>query len=168
LPNASTDGLDVLNPGWVSLMAVDTSTPFQYAAQASVQMRDEAVTMVEGLITQGQQHTASHAGLAEQSPLLQALKDAGLIGARSWGMNAGSQSYLFPRSGSLVLGGYDYNSIEGPMFNYSIANPNVLNDRPCPLQITLTEMSLTVANGNNTQQKDFLSGSNPLTVCIEP
>lgn len=168
LPNASTDGLDVLNPGWKSLLAIDSLTPFQYAAQASVQMRDKAVTMIEGLITQGQEHTASHLGLAEQSSLLQALKDAGLIGARSWGMNAGSQSYLFPRSGSLVLGGFDYNSINGPIFNYSIAQPDILNDRPCPLQVKLTEMTLNVTNGNNTQHKDFLSGTNPLTVCIEP
>jgi hypothetical protein len=84
LPSASTNGLDVLNPGWVSLMAVDTSTPFQYAVQASLQMRDAAVTgMVEGLITQSQQHTTSRLGLAEQSALLQTLKNSSLIGARS-------------------------------------------------------------------------------------
>jgi hypothetical protein len=170
LPPASTDGLDVLNPGWVSLMKVDAPIPFQFAAEAALQIRDESVTMIEGLITQGQQHTTSHIGLGEQSTLLQSLKDVGLIGAKSWGLNAGSQSYLFPRDGSLVLGGYDESSVDGPFFNYSIAKPNMLNNRPCPLQISITVMTLKVSNGNGsaTRTKDFFSVANKLPVCIEP
>jgi hypothetical protein len=83
-------------------------------------------------------------------------------------MNAGLQSFLFSRSGSLVLGSIDYNSINRPIFNYSIAQPDILNNKPCPLQVKLTEMTLNVTNRNNTQYKDFLSEVNPLTVCIEP
>lgn len=170
LPAASIDGLDVLNPGWVSLMKVDAPVPFQFAAQAALQIRDESVTTIEGLITQGQEHTTSHIGLGEQSTLLQSLKSGGLIGAKSWGLNAGSQSYLFPRDGSLVLGGYDESSVDGPFFNYSIAKPNMLNNRPCPLQISITDMTLKVSNGNGsaTQTKDFFSAANKLPVCIEP
>jgi hypothetical protein len=72
----------MLNPGWKSLIAIDSLTLFQYAVQASVHTRDKAVMMVEGFITQGQEYTTSYLGLAEQSSLLQVLKDAGLIGAR--------------------------------------------------------------------------------------
>lgn len=170
LPTASTDGLDALNPGWVSLTKVDTPVPFQYAAQAALQIRDESVTMTEALITQGQQHTTSHIGLGEQSTLLQFLEKMGLIAARSWGLNSGSQSYLFPRDGSLVLGGYDESSVDGPFFNFTIAKPNLLNGRPCPLQISITDMTLKVSNGNGsvTQTKDFFSNANKLPACIEP
>jgi hypothetical protein len=149
-------------------MAVDTSTPFQYASDAGVALRDESVTMIEGLITQGQQHTTSHIGLAEDSILLQSLKDAGSIGAKSWGLNVGSQSYLFPRDGSLVLGGYDQASVDGPFFSYNIAHPNMLNRRPCPLQIMVTQMTLKVQNANLTSEKDYIDVSNKLQVCIEP
>jgi hypothetical protein len=170
LPAASIDGLDVLNPGWVNLTAVDTPTPFQFAAQATLQMRDESVTMIEGLITQGEQHTTSHLGLGEESTLLQSLKDAGLIGAKSWGLNAGSQSYLDPRDGSLVIGGYDESSVDGPFFDYPIAKPNLLKHRPCPLQIHITDMTFTVSNENRSAvvTKGFLSAANDLPVCVEP
>lgn len=70
LPSAPIDGLDVLNPGWVSITRVDVPTAFQYAVRAAVQIADTSITMIEGLITQGQQHTGSHLGLAEVSTLL--------------------------------------------------------------------------------------------------
>jgi len=165
LPSAPTDSLPGLNPGWVSLMSIDTTVPWQYAVQAAVQLRDQTVTMIEGLITQGQQHTASHLGLAESSPLLQSLKDAGLIGARSWGLNAGSQSYSAPRVGSLVLGGYDEESIEGNFFSYDIPVPNPpLNNRPCPLKVKIVNMTLTVQNVSNS----MVGPANSLTACVEP
>jgi hypothetical protein len=170
LPSASTDGLAAKNPGWVGLMQTDTQTPFQYAAQAGLQMRDESVTMIEGLITQGQEHTMSHLGLGEDSSLLQALKDANLIGANSWGLNSGSRSSLAPRDGSLVLGGYDEASVEGPFFTYPIAKPDLLNSRPCPLQVQITEMNLTIQNGktNQTSFNNFFSQANKIPFCIEP
>jgi hypothetical protein len=165
LPPAPTNSLPGLNPGWVSLMSVDTTVPWQYAVQAAVQLRDQAVTMIEGLITQGQQHTTSHLGLAESSSLLQSLKDAGLIGARSWGLNAGSQSYSAPRVGNLLLGGYDEESIEGNFFSYDIPVPNPpLNGRPCPLKVKITELTLTVRNVSNP----MVGLANSLTACIEP
>jgi|SRR3569833_186646 len=164
LPSASTDGLAALNPGWVSLMTIDAPTPFQFAVNAALQLRDLSVTMVEGLISQGQESTSSHLGLAEKSTLLQSLKDAGLIAARSWGMNSGSQSYLLPRSGNIVLGGRDEASIDGPVYTFNIASPNTLNNRPCPLQVTITEMTFTVRNTSLS----YVDRSNKLPVCIEP
>jgi hypothetical protein len=165
LPPALTDSLPGLNPGWVSLVSVDTTVPWQYAVQAAVQLRDQVITMTEGLITQGQQHTTSHLGLAESSPLLQSLNDAGLIGARSWGLNAGSQSYSSPRVGSLVLGGYDEESIQGNFFSYDIPVPNPpLNDRPCPLKVKITELSMTVRNTSTS----MVGLANSLLACVEP
>jgi hypothetical protein len=163
VPSAATDGLAQLNPGWVSLGNV-----IQYAANATLQLLTETVTMVEGLITQGQLSTASHLGLGEKSTLLQALKDAGLIGARSWGLNSGSQSVLFPRDGSLVLGGYDEASLVGPSFEYDIAVPNLLNNRPCPLQILVTELTLNINSPNRSESETIVDDSNKLTVCVEP
>jgi len=170
LPPASADGLDALNPGWVSLMDDDSLTTFQYATQATLQIRDESITMIEGLISEGQQHTTSHIGLGDKSVLLQSLKDAELIGAQSWGLNAGSQSYLLPRDGSLVLGGYDESSLGGPFFNYSISNPITLNNRYCPLQVSITGMTLKISNGNGSapQSKVVYSVANKLPTCIEP
>jgi hypothetical protein len=166
LPSAPTDSLASLNPGWIGLTSVDTSIPWQYAAQTALQFRDQAVTMIEGLVTQGHQHTMSHLGLAESSTFLQSLKDAGMIAARSWGFNAGSQSYSAPRHGSLVLGGYDEESVNGNFYDYDIAVPDVpLNNRPCPLKVTIIGMSLTVMN---TTPTEIVSPANKFGACIEP
>lgn len=163
LPSASIDTLADLNPGWVSLTSGSTNVTWQYAVQAALQLKDQAVTMLEGLITQGQLSTMSHLGLAESSPLLQALKDEGLIGALSWGLNAGSQSYSAPRIGSLVLGGYDEESIEGDFFTFPISSQPV-QQRPCPLQVNINELTLTVRNVS----LPMITQSNPLVACIEP
>lgn len=163
VPNATTDGLALLNPGWINLENI-----IQYAADATLQLVTNTVTMVEGLITQGQQSTASHLGLAEKSTLLQALKDAGMIGARSWGLNSGSQSVLFPREGSLVLGGYDEASLSGPFFEYKIAEPNLLNNRPCPLQILVSRLTLNIDGADQNDSYDLIDTASKLPFCVEP
>ncbi|KAH8901635.1 hypothetical protein GQ53DRAFT_851595 [Thozetella sp. PMI_491] len=170
LSSASTDGLDVLNPGWASIMQTDQASPFPYATNAELQLRGESATFTEALITQGQQHTTSHLGLAEESSLLQAFKDGGLIGAKAWGLNSGSRSYLYPRAGSLVLGGYDESSLDGPFYNYSVASPDKLKDRRCPLQVTITNIQLHVWNetGGLSNNKSFFTVADGPPTCIEP
>jgi hypothetical protein len=125
--------------------------------------------MLEGLISEGQQHAMSHIGLAEASTLLQSLKDADLIGSKSWGLDAGSQSFNAPRNGSLVLGGYDASSFEGGWFSYDIPKSNLVRERSCPLQVQITQLALTAQIGRNepTSETPITSG-NPLTACIEP
>lgn len=168
LAAASTDGLADANPGWVDIMKTDTDVAFPYAVNAVLQIRDASVTFVEGAISAGQQHTTGHLGLAEKSAFLQALKDADLIAARSWGLNSGSQSDRSPRGGSLVLGGYDEGSIEGRFYNYTIARSK-LKGRPCPLQVALTGLTLRVSNGNGTvATRDWPTRANELNVCLEP
>ncbi|KAJ4291301.1 hypothetical protein N0V88_006305 [Collariella sp. IMI 366227] len=89
---ASRDGLDAEEPGWIALNNTITD-----ASDVTLMLFDQEVTMKVGLITEGQQSTASHLGLDEGSVLLQTLKDKGLIAARSFGLNVGSQSAAFPR-----------------------------------------------------------------------
>ncbi|KAK4233353.1 hypothetical protein C8A03DRAFT_38945 [Achaetomium macrosporum] len=174
LPNASIDGLADNNPGWKTLMGINEPRAldaFEHAARAVLTLRDHNVTMIEGLATQGEQSSLSHIGLGEKSTLLHALKDAGLIGALSWGLNSGSQSAEFPRDGNLVLGGYDDASIDGNLDYYDIAVPNLVNDRPCPLQITLAGLNVTIYSGDGskpTDEQSYVGKSGKYKVCIEP
>ena len=165
--DASSDipSLNDSNPGWYPLMKHDNVPPFQFATRSALQLRDKSVTMLEGLITQGHQHSSSHLGLGETSSLLQSLKDTGVIGARSWGFDAGSQSYLQPQDGSLILGGYDDSAFDENLYTYKIAVPNMLNDRPCPLQVQVESMIITV---NGTKSKDYSDEVIKQKHCIEP
>jgi hypothetical protein len=161
--------LSALNPGWVSISKNDTDTPFQYAVETELRMQDQSVTMLQGLISQGQQHTMSHIGLAETSTLLQSLKDANLIGAKSWGLDPGSQSFTAPRNGSLVLGGYDAASFNEAWFTYPIPTSNLVRKRNCPLQVEITQMTFTVKTEDNKPITEKpVSGGNALIACIEP
>ncbi|KAM5354733.1 hypothetical protein ACJ41O_001380 [Fusarium nematophilum] len=172
VPAAPSDALSTLsdlNPGWVNITKVDTTKPFQYAIEAALQMRDKSVRMLEGLISKGQQHTMSHIGLAETSTLLHSLKDAGLIGAKSWGLDSGSQSFEAPRNGSLVLGGYDASSFDGGWFTYPIPKSNMVTKRTCPLKVEITQLSLNWTSGEGKNHDEPLaSPGDPLTACIEP
>ncbi|SCO78464.1 uncharacterized protein FRV6_02677 [Fusarium oxysporum] len=172
VPAASSDALSTLsnlNPGWVNITKEDTDTPFQYAVETDLRMQDQSVTMLQGLISEGQQHTMSHIGLAETSTLLQSLKDAKLIRAKSWGLDAGSQSFTAPRNGSLVLGGYDASSIGEGWFSYEIPKSNLVRERSCPLQVQITQMELDVQVGQNKIPVERpVTGGSPLAACIEP
>lgn len=172
LPEASSvvrSSLSDLNPGWVNITRNDTKEPFRYTEEIELKIKDNSVTMIGGLITQGQQHTMSHIGLAETSTLLQSLKDEGLIAARSWGLDSGSQSVAAPRNGSLVLGGYDASSFDGGWTTFPISRSNLVRKRHCPLQVLITEMTFTVQVGDSKEQTETpVSGSNALIACIEP
>ena len=94
---------------------------------------------------------------------------AGLIGAKSWGLNSGSQSYSLPRDGSLVLGGYDQSSIDGDFhFTRDIIAGGVVNQRPCPLQITLSGLTLTVDGPKGAKSNTYAVPASKVTVCLEP
>jgi hypothetical protein len=169
---ASPDALSSLsdlNPGWVGITKDGVDAPFQYAVETDLRIQDQSVTMLQGLISQGQQHTMSHLGLAEASTLLESLKDANLIGAKSWGLDAGSQSFTAPRNGSLILGGYDAASFNEGWFTYNIPTSNLVRERSCPLQVEITEMAFTVrTEGKKSTTKTSASGGHPFTACIEP
>jgi hypothetical protein len=167
----SVDGLDPNNPGWTKL-----GNSIESAAQATLRWLGQSVTMTVGLITRGQQSTTSHLGLASGAVLLETLKSLGLIGRRSWGLNVGSQSVLHPRSGSLFLGGYDVASVASSGFSeFTVSNPDAMNDRNCPLQVTVSEMSLNARSpdrqgGNRTtyMSSTIIERAGGMKFCIEP
>ncbi|KAK4119131.1 hypothetical protein N657DRAFT_650550 [Parathielavia appendiculata] len=163
LPSAPTDGLDSTNPNWRAL-----GNEISAAALATLKVFDERVAMVVGLITTGQQSTASHLGLASGSAFLRTLKDRGLIAARSFGLNAGSQSVEFPRRGSLVLGGYDRASFgSSAAVEYNISTDK-LNNRLCPLRVQVEGLSLTAGNDTDRRTETLIGLGNAFDFCIEP
>ncbi len=164
--------LKALNPGWKKLMSLSgINDTFQHALQTDLHLSPtRKVTMVQGLATGGQQSSLSHLGLGEQSELLGALKKAELIGARSWGLDSGSQSVLHPRDGSLILGGFDQGAYTGSLWDFATHEneTNELQDRPCPLQVTVSKLVINVNNANNADSKTYEDTTNPSKYCIEP
>lgn len=169
LPDAPTEGMNIRNPGWGKL-----GNSIDSAALATMDLLGRSVTMPVGLITSGQQSTASHLGLASGSVLLQMLKDADLIAARSFGLNVGSQSAVRPRRGSLVLGGYDQASIASSFTHFDISNPDEMQDRNCPLQVSVTRMTLELSSTDSTRgngtglSRPIIERADPTRFCIEP
>ncbi|KAK3313168.1 hypothetical protein B0H66DRAFT_485509, partial [Apodospora peruviana] len=149
------------NDGWTAV-----GNTIESAVTASLQLGRQSISMVEGLIEKGQMSTQSHFGLAADSTALQTLYDAELIGAKSWGLNSGSQSVMFPRDGSLILGGYDDASLASQFFEFPVKEK--LHDRFCPLQVTITGLVATIENANKSASSAIIGDSNPLDVCVEP
>jgi hypothetical protein len=98
------------------------SDAFPAAVQGVMHLHGrEGVVMVSGLIEGGNNHTASHIGLGNESVLLESLVSSGRIAAHSFGLDAGSQSHAVPRSGGLVLGGYDDGAREGGEWTFALS-----------------------------------------------
>ncbi|KAK0649778.1 hypothetical protein B0T16DRAFT_324696 [Cercophora newfieldiana] len=159
LATADVQTVKDLNPGWGIF-----GNKLTAAASATLQLLDERITVVVGLITEGQKSTQSHLALSSGSTLLRGLKESGLIGALSWGLNSGSQSVLFPRVGSLVLGGFDKGSLAGPFFDYPVSRLP-LEGRYCPLQVVITGLSVRTRNSSETE---IVGKANKLLACVEP
>jgi hypothetical protein len=164
----TSTSIDSLPPdlGWAAIMA--PLPEFQYAVNALLQLRSDAsVQMPEGLITEGQNHTTSHLGLGIESELLSELVNAGMIPGRSWGLNPGSQSILYPRDRNLVLGGYDDSSVKGNFVDYNINYPVAEGSggHDCSIQVTVESMILRPAGGSHITLSD---SSDPFLCCIEP
>jgi hypothetical protein len=156
--------LTSLNPGWSGFLP-GSSNPFGTAVNATILLQGtDSVTMSEIVETAGNNHTATHLGLAENSTLLEALYQAEAITSRSWGLNAGSQSQFHPRPGNLVLGGFDKASILGAFTEYKIEDA-ILGNRTCPLQVLIRSMSLQFGDGNTSS---LVTTDQPLPACIEP
>jgi len=154
------------DPGWAAIMS--PLPAFQYAVDALLLLpADDSVNMPEGLITEGQNHTTSHLGLGIESELLDQLVNIGMIPARSWGLNSGSQSVMNARDGSLVLGGYDEGSVKDNFVDYDINYPIAEGSggRDCPLQVTIEQMILRLAGGTDISLWDE---SSPVISCVEP
>ncbi|KAK3900292.1 hypothetical protein C8A05DRAFT_36076 [Staphylotrichum tortipilum] len=169
LPFASTDGLADANPNWEKL-----GNRIDAAAHATLRFLDDTVSMVVGFLSVGQKSTASHLGLALGSVLLQTLKDQDLIAARSFSIDAGSQSIQFPRRGSLVLGGYDRASYVASSYREYPVNSGRVGERYCPLQVPVTQINMTGirvdprTGEEHTISSVILTRSSNTPFCLEP
>ncbi|KAF7510332.1 hypothetical protein GJ744_006828 [Endocarpon pusillum] len=156
----------VPDDGWRKFM--DPSQPFQQAGKTTLDLpSDASIEMPVAIVTEGQNHTTSELGLGLSSVFLQSLVDAGLIAARVFGLNAGSQSTAQPREGSLVLGGYDTASISSHFTEYPMDYPLLkeISNRVCPLQVKIRKLILRPADGDDITLSD--EGSE-IDACIEP
>ena len=133
----SPDGIEEANPNWTRF-----GNEINKTARPTLEVVDEKISMPVALITAGQNSGASHLGLALESVFLRTLKDEGLIAARSFALDVGSQSIAFPRRGSLILGGYDRSSFIASSTSYPVTES--LNDRSCPFKVFVTDISLSV------------------------
>ncbi|KAK3380908.1 hypothetical protein B0H63DRAFT_560722 [Podospora didyma] len=158
---ASPPDLLALNPN-LKFLRPDrvTNDPIQFQIGTSV-------STLSGLITSGDQHTNSHLPLNNASTVLENLKSKGQIGARSFALDVGSQQYLSPRKGRLTLGSYQPAMVKGSFWEYKIDNNrSALNDRLCPFQVQIQEISLRIAN--LATPVVLVSTDSNSWACIEP
>jgi len=121
-----------------------------------------------GIITNGDHQNVGHLGLANSSYFLQDAISNGLIPANGFGLNAGSQSVLAPRDGSLVLGGYDLASVATEFTNYTIGGETA-NKRDCPFQVTISSLILRFPiTGGPPSDVEIISPGEYIPACIEP
>jgi len=162
-------GLANINKGWLEL-----GNKITQVAHPTLILAQQEVPLTVGLITEGQMSTNSHLSLAGGSTLLAALVDKGLIGSKSWGFYAGSQSVTAPRTGSLVLGGYDENALAGKFYDYNVGTQEKVGDRWCPLQVKVTGLSIKphILKLNNSQpeptEQILVDKSGGWPACLEP
>lgn len=102
-------------------------------------------------------------GLGIDSLLLDTAVKMNVTPSRGWSMDAGSQSIDHPRSGELVLGGYNKGRLDGSLTWQDVSDMS--GDRPCPLRTRITDMYITLGNATQIPLK---SSSEIIQACIEP
>lgn len=171
LQTASTATFAASDEGWKKIMEPDPPFPAAVLATLHLQGRD-SIDMTAGLIESGNNHTTTHLGLGDRSVLLSSLVSAGKIAARSFGFDAGSQSYSAPRAGGLVLGGWDDGARAGTEVRFDMAeykeNHQLNGKRTCPLQVTIASMVLRPAGGDGTTDYNLgIEPAHPQQACLE-
>ena len=117
-----------------------------------------------GVITDGQNSSAGHLGLANNSVYLQLLVQGGLAPSMGFGLNVGSQSVALPRDGHLVIGGYDKSSVDGYFANYSMEEV-FQTRRVCSNQVVIESLKLRRPGLDDV---NISSEDHPIPACIEP
>ncbi|KAH8906647.1 hypothetical protein BR93DRAFT_927488 [Coniochaeta sp. PMI_546] len=171
LQTTSTSGFNTSDGGWATIMKPDDPFPAAVLATLHLHGRD-SITMTAGLIEKGNNHTTTHVSLGDRSVLLSSLLSAGRIAARSFGFDAGSQSYFAPRAGGLVLGGWDDGARAGTEVHFDMAeykeNHQLNGKRTCPLQVTIASMVLRPAGGDGTTDYNLgIEPAHPQQACLE-
>ncbi|KAL8996891.1 MAG: hypothetical protein Q9169_003702 [Polycauliona sp. 2 TL-2023] len=103
--------------------------------------------------------------LGQNSSFLAAVTQAKVAPSSVWGLDSGDRS-LSPRDGKLVVGGYDASRIAGNLTTFPLGTWT--NQQPCPLQVKVTKVQLTIPNGNFGDLLVLPPGSDGVTGCIEP
>ena len=172
--NASTNEqiteLITLNPSWVTLMALEGfQKPFSYGLKVPLHLNGRNITTLEGLVTQGQNHSLTHIGMGNESVLLTEMVHQGMIAGKAWGLNAGSQSYFSPREGSFVLGGRDDNSYEGNLIEFPLnSGERPVTRRKCPVQVAATDLIIRMTvNGTELAPLRYNDSTVTSGFCIE-
>ncbi|TPX15876.1 uncharacterized protein E0L32_000210 [Thyridium curvatum] len=163
--SAELGTLSSLNPGWPAIAGPDA---FKSAVDAVMHLHggpENDVSMLQGIIASGRNHTTSHLGLGDRSVVLDALLIEKHISSRSFGLNAGSTSVSAPRDGGIVFGDYDAGVAEGTFVQYPMTYSQILNDRVCPLQVTIKQLSLRQPGMPDNK---LFGAEWPLQACIEP
>ncbi|KAL2122259.1 hypothetical protein VTJ04DRAFT_2714 [Mycothermus thermophilus] len=167
------DELKEQNPAWWKIMTDEQRDrdPFPHVMSLPVHLFDDGVTTnpyIHVWVKEGENHSMHHLGLGDNSNFLHSLVEPGLI-LPQWSLNVGSRSAEYPRSGALVLGGYDKNGIEGSFVTYSIKEPGVgLVQRPCPLQTKMTKVVVNISVNGTSRQVEPYDPTNVPGACIEP
>ena len=112
----------------------------------------------------GWQSNAGMLGLGKDSVFLDDVVAQNRSPSRSWGLDSGSRSLVNGRNGELVIGGYNKARVKGDWKEFDISNMS--GARPCPLRVSIEELTLISADGRErTQLKDT---SVSIAACIEP
>lgn len=125
-----------------------------------------------GIIISGRNQNVGHLGLANDSAAFRHTAPVkGLIPAIGFGLNAGSQSVKNPRSGHLVLGGYDQSSLNGTFFRYPIrdtTSTTSFGGRECPLQVKIIKLVLRLQTLDGFDDVELKAPGPSFPACIEP
>lgn len=152
----------VPDPGWGTFQKPPTGR----AIKGLLRLREsDVVSLVMGLIENGQNHALSHFGLGPASSILRSLKDSGRIARMMFGLRVGSTSIDHSKPGALVLGGWDSLAVGGPWYNYPMNYNKTVGDRVCSLQLNILDWNVTTP-GRPDYQINF--ASHPLPACLEP
>jgi hypothetical protein len=106
-------------------------------------------------------------GLGNNSVLLKEMHSSGLSPSNGFAYLAGSQSYYSPRNGHLIIGGYDKLSTEKDFVTFPM-NASWNGNRPCPLHVTVSELTLQGPGIQNGQNVPLITPGHSAPACIEP
>jgi hypothetical protein len=149
------------DPDWVNFAS--PLPGFTLAGNTTMQLSYEmpVSNFPVAVITEGTTHNVGQLGLSVDSVFLDLLNSTGSV--HGFGLNAGSQSVLNPRSGSLVIGGYDQASINGIFTNYSVTYHSI--GRVCPFQVNIEKL---VLRRPGVKDIELSSEGSEIPACIEP
>ncbi|KAI9786587.1 MAG: hypothetical protein M1839_006136 [Geoglossum umbratile] len=104
--------------------------------------------------------------LGRGSSVVSRFYDAGLVPSKVIGMFFGSRSMSRGVDGTLIFGGWDRSRVNGSWTNFTISK-NYLNNTPCPLQVQVSNVELSGANGTHSLFADP-GGTVSVAACVDP